>query len=224
MTGGSTHIWMNGDLVPYEDAKVHVLTHALHYGTGVFEGVRAYETERGTAVFRHEDVRTVLRTPSVFSSHRGATQIRDPLPADLAYVQRMMLNQDPPEHSRLRRMLTRAFTPRAVARLEDRIRSNAREIVRSLSGDFAQRMAALEAAGRRATKGFPQPGGRHPGQLPGGGRAPRLRGSSGALRPAACSPERLQTGCSGGPGSAVRRAPDGAWRVCKDGPDATPPS
>jgi branched-chain amino acid aminotransferase len=48
-------IWMNGELVAWEDAKVHVLTHALHYGTGVFEGVRAYETERGTAVFRHQD-------------------------------------------------------------------------------------------------------------------------------------------------------------------------
>jgi branched-chain amino acid aminotransferase len=48
-------IWMNGELIPFEDAKVHVLTHALHYGTGVFEGVRAYETPRGTAVFRHPE-------------------------------------------------------------------------------------------------------------------------------------------------------------------------
>ena len=48
-------IWMNGEFVAWEDAKVHVLTHALHYGTGVFEGVRAYETTRGTAVFRHQD-------------------------------------------------------------------------------------------------------------------------------------------------------------------------
>ena len=48
-------IWMNGELVAHEDAKVHVLTHALHYGTGVFEGVRAYETPRGTAIFRHSD-------------------------------------------------------------------------------------------------------------------------------------------------------------------------
>jgi branched-chain amino acid aminotransferase len=46
---------MNGEYVAWEDAKVHVLTHALHYGTGVFEGVRAYETSRGTAVFRHQD-------------------------------------------------------------------------------------------------------------------------------------------------------------------------
>ena len=48
-------IWMNGEYVAWEDAKVHVLTHALHYGTGVFEGVRAYETARGAAVFRHQD-------------------------------------------------------------------------------------------------------------------------------------------------------------------------
>jgi branched-chain amino acid aminotransferase len=46
---------MNGELVAWEDAKVHVLTHCLHYGTGVFEGMRAYETQRGTAIFRHEE-------------------------------------------------------------------------------------------------------------------------------------------------------------------------
>jgi branched-chain amino acid aminotransferase len=45
-------IWMNGTLVDWDDAKVHVLTHTLHYGTGVFEGIRAYETPRGTAIFR----------------------------------------------------------------------------------------------------------------------------------------------------------------------------
>jgi len=48
-------IWMNGEFVAWEDAKVHVLTHSLHYGTGVFEGIRAYETERGPAIFRHLD-------------------------------------------------------------------------------------------------------------------------------------------------------------------------
>ena len=48
-------IWMNGELVAWEDAKVHVLTHCLHYGTGVFEGERAYPTERGTAIFRHRE-------------------------------------------------------------------------------------------------------------------------------------------------------------------------
>ena len=48
-------IWMNGEFVAWEDAKVHVLTHALHYGTGVFEGERCYETRGGPAIFRHDD-------------------------------------------------------------------------------------------------------------------------------------------------------------------------
>lgn len=48
-------IWMNGELVAWEDARVHVLTHALHYGTGVFEGIRAYATDRGPAIFRNAD-------------------------------------------------------------------------------------------------------------------------------------------------------------------------
>lgn len=45
-------IWMDGKLVPWREAKVHVLTHTLHYGLGVFEGIRAYKTEQGTAIFR----------------------------------------------------------------------------------------------------------------------------------------------------------------------------
>lgn len=48
-------IWMNGEFVAWNDAKIHVLTHGLHYGTGVFEGVRCYDTEIGPAVFRHHD-------------------------------------------------------------------------------------------------------------------------------------------------------------------------
>ena len=48
-------IWMDGELVPWREAKVHVLTHSLHYGMGVFEGVRAYKTDRGAAIFRLQD-------------------------------------------------------------------------------------------------------------------------------------------------------------------------
>jgi len=48
-------IWMDGQMVPWREAKVHVLTHTLHYGLGCFEGVRAYQTEQGTALFRLED-------------------------------------------------------------------------------------------------------------------------------------------------------------------------
>lgn len=48
-------IWMDGKLVPWRDATIHVLTHTLHYGVGVFEGVRAYKTDKGTAIFRLAD-------------------------------------------------------------------------------------------------------------------------------------------------------------------------
>ncbi|QIK37774.1 branched-chain amino acid transaminase [Caldichromatium japonicum] len=48
-------IWLDGDWVPWREAKTHVLTHTLHYGMGVFEGVRAYSTARGTAIFRLQD-------------------------------------------------------------------------------------------------------------------------------------------------------------------------
>ena len=48
-------IWMNGELVAWDEANVHVLSHGLHYGTGVFEGIRAYETDLGPAVFRHRE-------------------------------------------------------------------------------------------------------------------------------------------------------------------------
>lgn len=48
----ASHIWSDGELIPWENATVHFLSHALHYGTGVFEGIRAYNTPEGTAVFR----------------------------------------------------------------------------------------------------------------------------------------------------------------------------
>lgn len=48
-------IWLDGEMVPWREAKVHVLTHTLHYGMGVFEGVRAYKTEKGTAIFRLQE-------------------------------------------------------------------------------------------------------------------------------------------------------------------------
>ena len=54
-------IWMDGQMVPWEQATVHVLTHALHYGTGVFEGIRCYSTDRGPAVFRLTDHMKRLR-------------------------------------------------------------------------------------------------------------------------------------------------------------------
>ncbi|MDQ3962865.1 MAG: branched-chain amino acid transaminase [Actinomycetota bacterium] len=60
-------VWMNGEIVDWDDANIHVLTHALHYGTGVFEGIRCYETPRGPAVFRLRDhLDRMARSAKVF--------------------------------------------------------------------------------------------------------------------------------------------------------------
>jgi branched-chain amino acid aminotransferase len=61
-------IWMNGKLVPFRDAKVHVLTHALHYSTAVFEGIRCYNTPKGSAIFRlPEHVDRFFRSAKLYS-------------------------------------------------------------------------------------------------------------------------------------------------------------
>lgn len=88
-------------------------------------------------ILRHADVESVLKNPGVFSSHLGATQVRDPAtPKDLEYVRQMMLNMDPPEHTRLRRPLQKSFTARAVTRLEQQIEGHVSAILdRSLTGD-----------------------------------------------------------------------------------------
>ncbi|WP_148716433.1 branched-chain amino acid transaminase [Chitinolyticbacter meiyuanensis] len=65
-------IWYDGKLVPWRDATTHVLTHTLHYGMGVFEGVRAYETPRGTAIFRLQDhTERLLNSAKIFQMKIG---------------------------------------------------------------------------------------------------------------------------------------------------------
>ena len=60
-------IWMDGELVPWRDAKIHVLTHSLHYGMAVFEGVRCYETQTGSAIFRLQDhTQRLLNSAKIF--------------------------------------------------------------------------------------------------------------------------------------------------------------
>ena len=60
-------IWMDGELVDWADAKVHVLTHSLHYGSGVFEGIRAYETEQGAGIFRLTDhIKRLFRSAQIY--------------------------------------------------------------------------------------------------------------------------------------------------------------
>ncbi|WP_189312217.1 cytochrome P450 [Streptomyces brasiliensis] len=93
------------------------------------------------AVTRHADVVRVLKDSGTYSSYVGATQIRDPDPADLPFIRRMMLNQDPPGHGRLRRLVSRAFTPGRV----DRFAAVARERARTLFADALE--AARDSAG-----------------------------------------------------------------------------
>jgi len=77
-------IWMNGKLVDWDKAQVHVLTHTLHYGTGVFEGIRAYETDKGPAVFRlnehaHPHINTgkILGMPMPYSLAELVQGVKD---------------------------------------------------------------------------------------------------------------------------------------------------
>ncbi|MGW5372752.1 cytochrome P450 [Streptomyces sp. NPDC004009] len=86
------------------------------------------------AVTRHADVVRVLKDAAVFSSHLGATQIRDPDPDDLPFIRRMMLNQDPPDHGRLRRLVSRAFTPGRVDRFAAVARERARTLLARAAG------------------------------------------------------------------------------------------
>lgn len=81
------------------------------------------------AVTRYDDVVRVLKSPTEFSSWVGATQIRDPDPADLPFIRGMMLNLDPPEHGKLRRIVSRAFTPRRVERFRSDVAARARRLV-----------------------------------------------------------------------------------------------
>jgi branched-chain amino acid aminotransferase len=76
-------IWLDGKLVPWREAKVHVLTHTLHYGLGVFEGVRAYKTARGTAIFRLQ-----AHTDRLF---RSAHILNMPMPYDKTTINRAVV-------------------------------------------------------------------------------------------------------------------------------------
>ncbi|SMD18462.1 cytochrome P450 [Kibdelosporangium aridum] len=84
------------------------------------------------AVTRYADVRQVLRTPEVFSSWLGATQIRDPEPDDLAFIRRMILNMDPPEHQRLRKIVAAVFTRRRLEQSAAEITARASALLSSV--------------------------------------------------------------------------------------------
>ncbi|MCX4238852.1 cytochrome P450 [Streptomyces sp. NPDC020707] len=100
------------------------------------------------AVVRHADTKTVLQDHETYSSHLGGAQLRDPDSAeDLAFLRSMIVNQDPPSHTRLRRSVATAFSPRAVRELEEAIEGRAAHLIDSVietgRTDFAHLVADL---------------------------------------------------------------------------------
>jgi len=97
-------------------------------------------------VSKYDDVVTVGKDPGRFSSHRGGTNILDYPPEALSTIQLLMLNMDPPQHNKFRRLVSQGFTPRMVTRLEPRIREATRSILGKLASktecDFVTSVAA----------------------------------------------------------------------------------
>lgn len=93
-------IWLDGELIPWKEAKVHVLTHTLHYGLGVFEGVRAYNTpDRGTCIFRLQD-----HTDRLFNSAKILSMEMPFDKATLNQAQRQVVRENQLEEAYLRPM------------------------------------------------------------------------------------------------------------------------
>ncbi len=107
-------IWFNGDFVPYEEAKVHVLTHAIHYGSSVFEGIRAYQTRKGTAVFRlREHIRRLLDSGKIYRMDSPHNQ-KELEQAVIQTVSRSKL-----QSSYIRPVMFRGLGPMGVSPLEN---------------------------------------------------------------------------------------------------------
>jgi len=122
--------------------REHAIVWVDEPATGTFAGGRGY-----WLVLRHAEVSHVSRHPEDFSSWRGTSFLRDQRPTDVAVLRRMMLNMDPPEHSSLRKIVNRAFTPKVIRQqLFDAIKRHAREVVDGIceSGetDFLANVAA----------------------------------------------------------------------------------
>lgn len=116
------------DLAHYADGPPHALFRRLR----AEDPVHWHPEKEGRgfwALTRYDDVVTVSRDPRLFSSHAGGTMIADPPGDQLAVIRLMMLNMDPPAHTKLRSLVNKGFTPRMVGRLEARIRELAAEIL-----------------------------------------------------------------------------------------------
>ena len=98
------------------------------------------------AITKYDDIVSISKDPGRFSSARGATNIQDYPPEDLSLVQMMMLNMDPPQHGKFRRIARTGFTPRMVARLEPSVRAMTNRIIDKVAGlgecDFVKEISA----------------------------------------------------------------------------------
>ncbi len=137
---------MYADGIPHEYLRElrreHAVVRVDEPATEAFAGGRGY-----WLVLRHAEVSHVSRHPEDFSSWRGTSFLRDQRPTDVSVLRRMMLNMDPPQHSSLRKIVNRAFTPTAIRQqLFDAIQRHAREVVDAISEtgetDFLANVAA----------------------------------------------------------------------------------
>ncbi|MDI9951405.1 cytochrome P450 [Rhodococcus sp. IEGM 1305] len=126
------------------DAYIHGVPHEVFADLRRHEPVAWIEEPAGEgfaggpgfwAVTRYDDVMTVSKNPDIFSSHKGASFLRDQRPQDLAALQQMMLNLDPPDHSQMRSIVSKVFTPKMVRGMLDSIADHARAIVDALPDD-----------------------------------------------------------------------------------------
>ncbi len=107
-------IWFNGNFVPYEEAKVHVLTHAIHYGSSVFEGIRAYQTRKGTAVFRlSEHIRRLLDSGKIYRMDSPHNQ------KELEQAVIQTISRSKLQSSYIRPVMFRGLGPMGVSPLEN---------------------------------------------------------------------------------------------------------
>jgi cholest-4-en-3-one 26-monooxygenase len=97
-------------------------------------------------ITRYEDIAAIGKNPETFSSYRGGTNIPDYSPEDTDNIRMMMVNMDPPQHNKFRRLVSQGFTPRMTARLEPRIRQVARSILDKIDPNAVQNFVTAVAA------------------------------------------------------------------------------
>ena len=186
-------IWKNGEFVPWDEANVHVLTHGLHYGTGVFEGIRCYDTEIGPAIFRHQDHLDRLA--------KSAELYYLPLEYDARGDPRGDQGADPPQRA-AQLLHPAARVPRLRRDGPLRAERPGRRDRRRLA---LGRLSRARRASRRASAPRSHPGAGS--RLPGSSRTRRHRASTSTRsspRPRAPTPATTRRSCSTTAASSAR--------------------